>query len=404
MFAEVLAAAAMAEFLQGDGLPADTIRRAIGLEGADSDAPIEWRPTMILGMMLNWSGATSEARRRFDELHHQVLEAGDETSLPFLLAQMSESATWEGDYAAAIGHADEALATSLRTGQKPMQAAALYARALAEAHRGNLDEARISARTGLQLAEEVGSVVMMMWNQAVLGFIEISVDDPAAAHGHLAPLVAWREVVGIGEPGMLRFLPDEIEALVALGEQDRADALLVEYEADALRLERPWAQLAAARCRALHAAAGGDLAGAVDTLRLALDRHADAVQPFDRARAALVLGSIQRRTRRRKDARESLQAAQQILDTLGAGIWSAKAQRLTGRPSGRATDGGEKDLTPAERRVARVVAGGATNREAAARLFVTVRTVELHLTNVYRKLGIRSRTELAARMAADRRT
>jgi DNA-binding CsgD family transcriptional regulator len=238
----------------------------------------------------------------------------------------------------------------------------------------------------------------------VLGFIEISVDDPAAAHGHLAPLVAWREVVGIREPGMLRFLPDEIEALVALGEQDRADALLVEYEADALRLERPWAQLAAARCRALHAAAGGDLAGAVDTLRLALDRHADAVQPFDRARAALVLGSIQRRTRRRKDARESLQAAQQILDTLGASTWSAKAQRLTGRPPGRATDRGEKDLTPAERRVARVVAGGATNREAAARLFVTVRTVELHLTNVYRKLGIRSRTELAARMAADRRT
>jgi DNA-binding NarL/FixJ family response regulator len=118
----------------------------------------------------------------------------------------------------------------------------------------------------------------------------------------------------------------------------------------------------------------------------------------------LVLGSIQRRTRRRKDARESLQAAQQILDTLGASTWSAKAQHLTGRPPGRATDRGEKDLTPAERRVARVVAGGATNREAAARLFVTVRTVEVHLTNVYRKLGIRSRTELAARMAADRRT
>jgi DNA-binding CsgD family transcriptional regulator len=404
MFAEVLAATAMAEFLQGEGLPADTIRRAMGLEGADSDAPIEWRPTMMLGMMLNWSGANSEARRRFDDLHRQVLEAGEETSLPFLLAQMSESATWDGDYSAAFGHAEEALSASLRTGQKPMQAAALHAKALAEAHRGDLDDARISARTGLQIAEEVGSVVMMMWNQAVLGFIEISVDDPAAAHRHLAPLVAWREVVGIREPGMLRFLPDEIEALVVLGELDRADALLVEYEADALRLERPWAQLAAARCRALHAAAGGDLVGAVDALRLALDQHTDAVRLFDRARATLVLGSVLRRTRRRKDAREALEAAQASFDAIGARAWSAKAQRLTGRPRRQATDRGEGDLTPAERRVARLVAGGATNREAAARLFVTVRTVEVHLTNVYRKLGIRSRAELAARMAADRRT
>lgn len=403
MYAEVLAATAMAEFLQGEGLPGDTIRRAIGLEGSDSDAPIEWRPTMMLGMMLNWSGATAEARGRFDELHRRVLEAGEETSLPFLLAQMSESAAREGDYAAAIVHADEALATSLRTGQKPMQAAAHYARALAQAHRGDLDEARTSAGTGLRLAEEVGSVVMMMWNQSVLGFLELSVEDPAAAHGHLAPLVAWREVVGIREPGMLRFLPDEIEALIALGELDRAAALIVEYEADATRLERPWARLAAARVRALHAAAAGDSVAAVDGLRLALDQDADAVQPFDRARATLVLGSILRRTRRRKDARESLGAAQEIFDALGARAWSAKAQRLMGRPRRRATAGGEGDLTPAEHRVARVVAGGATNREAAARLFVTVRTVELHLTSVYRKLGIRSRTELAARMAADSR-
>ncbi len=114
-----------------------------------------------------------------------------------------------------------------------------------------------------------------------------------------------------------------------------------------------------------------------------------------------VLGSVQRRTRRRKDARESLQSAQQIFDELGAKTWSAKARRLTGRPGRAAKRGGKANLTPAERRVAQVVAGGATNREAAGRLFVSVRTVELHLTSVYRKLGIRSRTELAARMAAD---
>ena len=400
MYAEVLAATAMAEFLQGGGLARDTLERAIGLEGTGADTPIEWRPSMMLGIMLNWSGATAEARRRFDDLHRRAIEAAEETSLPFLLAQMSESATWDGDLAAAMDHADRAIAMSVRTGQKPMRSAAFYARALAEAHLGVVDVARTSARSGLELAEEVGSVVMMMWNQSVLGFIELSEDDPGAAHGHLAPLVAWREVVGIREPGLLRFMPDEIEALLSLGDLDKADALLLDYEAEARRLERPWAQLAAARCRALHAAAGREARQAVDALRMALEQHA-AVQPFERARALLVLGSIQRRTRRRKDALGSLQAAQELFDALGARTWAAKAQRLRGRAAGSGRGSLEGDLTPAERRVAQVVAGGATNREAAARLFVTVRTVEVHLTSVYRKLGIRSRTELAARMADD---
>jgi DNA-binding CsgD family transcriptional regulator len=399
MFAEVLAATAMADFLQGGGLPADAMRRAISLEVVDSATPIEWRPSMMLGMMLNWSGATPEARRLFDDLYRRALEAGEETSHPFLLAQMSESATRDGDFTTGMRRADEALAMSLQTGQKPMRAASLFAKALAEAHLGNLDDARITARAGLELAEAVGSVVMMMWNQTVLGFIELSVDDPAAAHNHLAPLVAWREVVGIREPGMLRFLPDEIEALVALGELEKADVLLASYEADAMRLDRPWAQLAAARCRALHTAATGDSTGAVESLRQALEQHAGAVPPFERARAMFVLASVQRRTRRRRDARASLLAAKEIFDELGASRWSAKVRRLTGRRGGAVDRGGEMNLTPAERRVAKVVAGGATNREAAARLFVSIRTVELHLTNVYRKLGVRSRTELAARMA-----
>ncbi len=401
MFGEVLAATAMADFLQGAGIPEVEMRRAIDVEGTHSDTPIEWRPSMMLAMMLNWSGATGEARRRFDDLHRQAIEAGEDTSLPFLLSQMSESATLEGDWTAGARHADEAMTTSLRTGQAPMRAAALYARALAEAYRGDLDAARHSAGAGLQLAEEVGSVVMMMWNQSVLGFIELSAGDPAAAHGHLAPLVAWRDVVGIREPGMLRFLPDEIEALIALGELDRADALLGEYEADARRLHRPWGLLAAARCRALHTAAAGEAAGAVQELRRALDVHAPAAHPFEQARALFVLGTIQRRTRRRKEALASLLAAQTMFDQLGAAAWSAKLRRMTRARSGAAQRGDGRSLTAAEHRVARAVAGGATNREAASLLFVTTRTVEVHLTSVYRKLGIRSRTELAARMAAD---
>ena len=399
---EVLAADAMAEFLLGKGLDLAGMREASRMEGPSPETPIEWRPSMMLAMMLKWSGDIPDARRRFSELHQRALETGEETSLPFLLAQMSESATWGGDWASALRHAEEANRIALQTGQGPIRATALYARGLVEAHLGRPDEARASARAGLELAERAGSVITMMLNQSVLGFVELSADDPVGANTHLAPLTAWLEVVGIREPGVLRFLPEAVEALVGVGQLEKADALLTVYEADAARLDRPWAILAAARCRALIMAAAGDARGGAVRLDAALTEHGATVQPFERARAHFVLGTIRRRTRQRKVARESLEASLALFEALGAQSWSAKARRMLGRGDGVSRTQAESALTPAERRVARSVASGATNREAASRLFVSVRAVELHLTNIYRKLGIRSRTELAVRMTKGR--
>lgn len=397
MSAELLAATGMADFLLGAGIRSDVMHRSVELEQPHPEAPIEWRPSMMLGMMLKWSGDLGAAGRRFDDLHRQTLEAGEETSLPFLLSQMSETATWGGDWSTALGQAEEAHRIALQTGQEPIRAIVLYARALVEAHLGRVEEARASARAGLELSEQVGSVVAMMLNQGVLGFVELSLDDPAAAHGHLAPLVAWADVVGIREPGVLRFVPDEVEALIALGDLDKADQLLTSYEADAERLQRTWAMMAAARCRALHTAARGDSAAAAASLERTLDDHGPSSQPFDRARTLFVLGNIQRRTRRRKAARASLQAAAQSFDHLGAVAWSIRALRMLGTSTGGLQGDRASALTPAERRVADFVASGATNREVADRLFVSVRAVEAHLTSIYRKLGITSRTQLTLR-------
>ena len=403
MHAEALAANAMTDFLLGNDVPVEAMRKATAMEGLRPETPIEWRPSMMLAMMLKWSGEISDARRRFDELRQRALDTGEETSLPLLLAQMSESATWEGDWATALRYAGEANTIALQTGQEPIRAAALYAKGLVEAHLGDAEEARTSAQAGLELAERAGSVITMMLNQGVLGFVQLSLDDPVGANAHLAPLIAWLDVVGIREPGVVRFVPDEVEALVGIGQLERADALLADYEVDAARLQRVWAMLAAARCRALIGTAAGDAHGAAASLEAALKQHGSAAQVFERARAQYVLGTIQRRTRQRRASRASLEAALEAFDALGAQVWAARARRMLGQGEGASRRLEESELTPAERRVARSVASGATNRETASRLFVSVRAVEVHLTNIYRKLGIRSRTELAVHMARGRR-
>jgi DNA-binding NarL/FixJ family response regulator len=196
----------------------------------------------------------------------------------------------------------------------------------------------------------------------------------------------------------VRFVPDEAEALVALGALDEAHDILSRYEADARRLARPAALLAAARARTILCSTAGDPSAGADLLKRALDEWADVVPPFERARAQFVLGTVLRRTLRRRAARAALEEALATFTALGATLWVEKAQRMLGGAEEASLDV-LQPLTPAERRVAEVVAGGATNRAAADQLFVSVRAVEVHLTSTYRKLGIRSRTELAGLLA-----
>ena len=144
--------------------------------------------------------------------------------------------------------------------------------------------------------------------------------------------------------------------------------------------------------------ASGDAAGGAAQLQRALDEWGDAAPPFERARATFVLGTVLRRTLRRRESRSALHGAFEAFETLGASLWADRAKRMLGAQEEASLDL-LQPLTPAERRVAEIVASGATNRATADQLFVSIRAVEVHLTSIYRKLGIRSRTELAGLLA-----
>src|SRR5205823_1520542 len=120
-------------------------------------------------------------------------------------------------------------------------------------------------------------------------------------------------------------------------------------------------------------------------------------QPVELGRTLLVRGMVERRNRQKRAARESLEGALETFSAIGADLWAERARAELGRIGGRAPSSVE--LTPTEDRVARLVVEGATNQEAAAALFLSVKTVEWNLSRIFRKLGIRSRTELARWLA-----
>ncbi len=190
-------------------------------------------------------------------------------------------------------------------------------------------------------------------------------------------------------------LPDQIEALIALGRLDAAAELLGWYESNARRLERRSALAAAARCRGLLAGARGHVEAALAELEQALALVEGVPLPLERGRTQLAYGGAQRRAKHKRAARDALEASRETFEAMGAGRWAALALEELARVGGRKPASGV--LTPTERRVAGLVAEGLPTKQVAAALFVSPKTVEGHLTHIYDKLGIHSRAELAHR-------
>jgi DNA-binding CsgD family transcriptional regulator len=230
-----------------------------------------------------------------------------------------------------------------------------------------------------------------------LAHLEHSLGDAMATVDRVEPALAFVRREAITEPCEIPFVVDYVEALIELGRREDAIDVLEWYEGNARRLQRLSALANCGRCRGLLAAQSGDLEDALALFAQALDLHEQIAIPLDRGRTLLALGATQRRAKRRREARATLEEALEMFEGIGAVLWAERVHAELARISGRAATPGA--LTPAEERVAALVAEGKTNREVAAALFLSDRTVEGHLTHVFSKLGVRSRGELARTFA-----
>jgi DNA-binding CsgD family transcriptional regulator len=297
-----------------------------------------------------------------------------------------------GNWREAASLAAEGHECALQAGQRSWQAFMLGTTALLAASCGREQDARRHAEAGLALAEATGNQLAALLSLSSLGLLELSLGAHDATHQHLEPLARHCEEAGLREPTVARFLVDEIEALIGLGRLDEGKELLERFEGCARALDRASALASAARCRGLLAAARGDFAGAESALERALREHERVRQPFDHGRTLLAMGQVRRRMKQKRAARESLEAALTIFDELGATLWAARARAELARIGGRTPASGE--LTPSELRVAELVVDGCSNKKVAAALVISPLTVEGHLKQIYRKLGIHSRTQL----------
>lgn len=402
---EGLAAVALTAFMLGRPWRA-TMRRAVSLEDAMLDRRVLRHPSFAWSYCLSCADDHDASRALFDELLARARAQGDESAVPSILNRLALVEWSAGRWDLAARHADEGFARAVESGQRPIQASNLGKSALVAACRGRFAEALEAGSRAVEIAQGpgfdparperacAGGAEWAIW---ALGFAALADERHDEAHRVLGPLTDALLAAGIQEPGEVRWLADDVEALVRLGRTEEAEGRVALLETWGRRLDRRPTLAAAARSRGLLAAARDDPAAALEAYREAV-RWLDGLSlPFELARALLGLGTQQRRVRQRKAARETLEQARAIFEDLGAEPWVARAARELGRVAGRAPGG--PGLTPTERQVAALVAAGRTNREVADVLVVSVHTVEAALTHVYGKLGIRSRSELARQFA-----
>jgi DNA-binding CsgD family transcriptional regulator len=336
-----------------------------------------------------------EARSNIERVLRSAQVTGDAWAEMWLTRSLAFVDLLEGRFPAARAGAARSLAMAESIAVPGAMAFNLSYLAWLAAVGGRESEAREYAARADDLAQVGGGHLFLRGRlQAALGLLELGLARPLAAIEKLRPVADLAERHGVCEPGFLRYAPDLIEAYARAGDRQAATRELAKLAELARSSDRRWALAAVARLQGLL--------GTDDDLDehfgAALELHEQgAGSAFDRARTELLYGGRLRRAQRRVDAREHLRSAIELFDELGAAPWSEQARRelrASGESIPRRDPTAPEKLTPQELQIALHVAEGKTNRDVAAALFLSPKTVEFHLTRVYRKLNIHSRAEL----------
>ncbi|RLK09982.1 AAA ATPase-like protein [Micromonospora sp. M71_S20] len=386
--------AGTAATLRGDHEQAGpALRRAVVLGGqltGPALTPGALTCAAAAGLLVAVDGAAHRLAERAVEL---ARERGELSALPRALELRAAAEYWLGRHEAATDSSREGLRTARDTGQENWAGVHLGMLAVLAAIRADRETALRRIR---EIGEDPGAHsrprALAQWALAVLDLVD---NRPAAAAARLAALAS----PGTGRGQVLVLVmatPYLVEAAAAVADRPAAGAALAVFDRWASSTASPSRRALSARCHGLLAPRGS--AEAEREFRTALRLHPTDAGAFERARTELLLGRELRRSRRPRAAREHLHAAREAFTLLGAATWAEQATtelRAAGESVGPPEESAARLLTGQQLRIAQLVAEGATNREIAARMFLSTRTVDHHLRNIFHRLNIRSRTELA---------
>ena len=365
---------------------------------SDSVDPLVLMCAGLAGLFLR---EAEVGRELLDRALNQAREHAPTAALPSVLFMLGRDAAATDRWPLARAQYEEGSRVARETMQLTWLAGMVSGLAWLDALEGREEECRAHAAEGLELSERYSMSLFKAWSHIALGQLELGLGRPEDALAHFKECSEFLHSVSIDDPD-LSPAPDIVDALVRLGRLEEARAVSDAYRKSAEAKGQPFALARAARARALLAT---DAAYARD-YESALGHHEGTPDVFERARTQLYFGERLRRARRRVDARRHLREALKAFDLLGAAPWSERALaelQASGETARVRDDRYRQQLTPQEFQVALTLAEGATTREAAARLYLSPKTVEYHLRHVYDKLEIRTRDELASAIAVQSR-
>ena len=357
------------------------------------------RAILKAAQVFTWLEEYGQARKLLAPVIEQARAHSALGTLPFALAALAELDFRTGNWVGAYAGASEGLRIGDETKQASALGLSLASLARVEAARGREADCREHSARAFELAG-FGVPLSGVYAASCRALLELGLGRTEDAIGHLEQVARTAPRYGLHDPSVVQWAPDLIEAYIRSGQTQEPQGALAIFGAQAQTTERTWALAAAARCRGLLSADEE-----FDReFEQALDWHSRTETPFERARAELCHGERLRRARRRIDSRERLRSALETFQRLGAQPWVDRCHSELGasvETARRRDEPASSRLTPQELQVALVVAEGKTNREAGAALFLSPKTVETHLSRIYRKLNVRSRTELARLLAQE---